>query len=214
MRLKITKVISSLIIVFPVFCRGGDVSPQEIIEKVEQTFYTKKTFYAVFEERYIWGLTGEEQIVKGELLLEGENRFRISTEDQIIVSDGITLKTYNKLENQVLIDKLEPTEDDLLPSKILFKYKQKYNSQLLGVKNIQGKSCYEVLFTPRESDLFYKEVRIWVEKERWIPKKIEQKSIDGNTTVYLLGEIKLGIKIKENDFTLQTPENAEIIDMR
>lgn len=213
MKIKLFMILLGLIFV-PVLSQGADITPQKIIEKVEQTFYREKSFFTVFQEQYIWGLTGEEQLIKGELLLEGEDRFRISSEDQIIVSDGNTLKTYNKLENQMLIDKLEPTEDDLLPSRIFFKYKEKYNSQLLGEENIQGKKCYEILFTPRKGDLFYKEVRIWVEEERWIPRKIEQKSIDGNTTIYLLLEVRLGIKIKENDFSLQAPESAEIIDMR
>ncbi|MFO7889307.1 MAG: outer membrane lipoprotein-sorting protein [bacterium] len=213
MKIKLFLIISGLIIL-PVLSRGADLSPREIIEKVEQTFYRQKTFFTVFQEKYIWGLTGEEQLVTGELLLEGEDRFHISSEDQIIVSDGKTLKTYNKLENQVLIDKMEPTEDDLLPSRILFKYKEKYDSQLLGTENIQGTLCYEILFTPREGDLFYNEVRIWVEKQRWIPRKIEQKSIDGNTTIYLLLEVRLGIKTQDDDFMLKVPENVEIIDMR
>ncbi|MEJ2628030.1 MAG: outer membrane lipoprotein carrier protein LolA [bacterium] len=214
MKLKVWFITVGSVMFFSLVGRGAAISPQEIIEKVEHTFYTQKTFYAVFQEKYIWELTGEEQVVKGELLLKGEDKFRISTEDQIIVSDGMTLKTYNKLENQILIDNLETTDDDLLPSRILFKYKQKYNSQLLGTDDIQGKSCYEILFTPGEEDLFYKEVRIWVEKDRWIPRKIEQKSIDGNTTIYVLLEVTLGVSIKENDFILATPPGVEVIDMR
>jgi len=202
------------IIVFPLLSNGADLTPQEIIEKVEQTYYKQKTLYAVFEETYIWGLTGEEQTVKGELLLEGDQKFHISTADQIIVSDGTTLKTYNKLENQMLVDRLEATEDDLLPSRILFKYKEQYDPRLLGEETIQGHECYKILFTPSEGDLFYNEVRVWVDQQRWIPRKIEQKSIDGNTTVYTLHEITLGIEIQNTDFILTAPENAEIIDMR
>jgi len=214
MKIKSIIVAVLCIITFPRLSSGADLTPQEIIEKVEQTFYKQKSLYAVFQETYIWGLTGEEQTVKGELLLEGDKKFFISTGDQIIVSDGTILKTYNQVENQVLIDRLETTEDDLLPSRILFKYKQQYDSRLLGEEAIQGEKCYEILFTPSEGDLFYNEVHVWVDAQRWIPRKIEQKSIDGNTTVYLLTEIKLGVEVQNSDFTLDAPENAEIIDMR
>ncbi len=215
MNIKLIIIIVILsIIVFPLLSSSADISPQEIIEKVEQTYYTQKTLFAVFQETYIWGLTGEEQTVKGELLIEGDQKFHISTEDQIIVSDGTTLKTYNKIENQVLVDKLEATEDDLLPSRILFKYKKQYDPRLLGEETIQGHECYKILFTTSEGDVFYTEVRVWVDQQRWIPRKIEQKSIDGNTTVYLLNEIKLGIQTQETDFILKAPKNAEIIDMR
>lgn len=203
-----------LLLVLPVTGISSDISPKEVIEKAEEVFYSKKTFFTVFEETYIWELTGEKQTLKGEMLLEGEVRFRISTEDQIIVSDGKTLKTYNRIEKQMLIDNLETGKDDLLPGKMLFSYKHDYNFRLTGTENILEKSCYKILFIPKKGDQFYKEVTVWIDNDEWLPRKIEQLAVDGNRSIYLLKEIKLGVSTTEADFNIIPPEGTEVIDMR
>ena len=63
-------------LLFVSFVWGRDVSSEKVIRNFEKKLNSAKTVRVDFQETYIWRLTGEEQSLRGELLLEGENRFR------------------------------------------------------------------------------------------------------------------------------------------
>ena len=140
-----------LMILFVLLCVsflwGKDISPKKVIENVEQVLTSSETVKVDFEETYVWVLTGEEQSIRGELLLAGKDRFRVTTEDQIIVSDGNVLWTYNRPSHRVLIDKLASSENAILPRQILFQYTRDYESRVIGENECDGKPCYELLFS-------------------------------------------------------------------
>ena len=193
---------------------GGDISPKEVIKNVEKALLSAKTVRVAFEERYIWKLTGEEHSLEGDLLLEGEDKFRVITEDQIIVSDGKLLWTYNKPSHRVLIDKMGNSDNTILPRQILFHYQKDYQARLIGEEDMLGKSCYLLLFTADAGDVLITQIRVWVDKEEWMPRKIEQTDLNENQTIYLLKKIEVGIPFDKGLFKLEIPAGADVVDMR
>ena len=193
---------------------GGDISPKQVIDNVEKTLIEAKTVKLTFEQTYVWEFAGEEKSISGELVLEGEDRFRVVTEDQVIVSDGETLWTHNKPSNQVLIDRLTNSDNTLLPRQILFQYKRDYRSRVEGEEDIFGKRCYILLFTAETGDTFISQIRAWVDKSQWIPRKIEQVDLGENHTTYLLQNIEIGIPLGNDFFDFIVPDGVDVIDMR
>lgn len=196
------------------FLWGGEILPEKVIRNVEEKLASAKTVRVIFEETYIWKLTGEEHALEGELLLEGENRFRIMTEDQIIVSDGETLWTYSKPSHRVIIDKLASSENTLLPRQILFRYRKDYEVRIVGEEGVFEDFCYVLELTAETGDVFIPKVKVWIDKREWIPRKVEQTDLNGNRTVYLLNEVQLGVLLDEKTFQFNIPENAEVIDLK
>jgi chaperone LolA len=193
---------------------GAEISSQEIIQKVEQKLSEQKTIKAHFEELYLWKLTGEKQSITGEFVLKGENQFRITTEDQVIVSDGKTLWTYNKPSRRVLVDKLEKSDNEWLPQKLFMKTQKEYRHRMAGEESIQGKNCYLVEFSAEKEDRYITKMKVWVEKETWIPVKIEQTDISKNRTIYSLSQIQTGQPVEDSVFQFKPPEDSEIIDLQ
>jgi len=193
---------------------GRDVSPKKVIRNFEKKLNSAKTVRVDFQETYIWELTGEEQSLRGELLLEGENRFRVTTEDQVIVSDGETLWTYSKPSHRVLVDRLATSDDALLPRRVLFRYTQDYHVRMGGEEEILGRPCYVLIFTAETGDVFVPQVRVWIDKKEWIPRKVEQTDLNENRTIYLLYEVRLNVPLDEKIFRFTIPDGAEVIDMR
>jgi chaperone LolA len=196
----------------PVF--GAGISSQEIIRKVEQKLAEQKTVVAQFEELYIWKLTGEKQTIKGEFTLKGESQFRITTDDQLIVSDGKTLWTYSKPAGRVLVDKVENAENDWLPQKLFLKTQKEYRNRLSGEETFQDRRCYVIELDAEKGDSYITKMKVWVDAELWIPKKIEQTDISRNRTIYTLSEVRTGSEVENSIFEFKAPEGAEIIDLR
>lgn len=190
------------------------ISPKKVIENVENALTSSGTVRLDFQETYIWKLTGEEQSLQGELLLTDKDRFRVTTEDQIIVSDGRVLWTYSKPSHRVLIDNLSSSENAILPRQILFQYTQDYQSRVVGESLCNGKTCLELLFTSDTGDTFIPRIRVWVDSKAWIPVRVEQTDLNENQTVYLLENVQIDTPIDEEMFRFTIPDDAEVIDMR
>jgi chaperone LolA len=193
---------------------GAGIQSQEIIQNVEKKLSEKQTVTARFEEQYVWKLTGEKQTIKGEFNLKGENRFRITTEDQLIVSDGKTLWTYSKPAGRVLVDKVENAENDWLPQKLFLKTRKEFRHRLSGEATFQARKCYVVDFDAEKDDSYITKMKVWVDAETWLPAKIEQTDISRNQTIYTLSEIRAGLELEDSLFEFKAPEGAEIIDLR
>lgn len=196
------------------FLFGSDITSKKIIQNVKDTMTSAKTLMIDFEEQYIWKLTDEKTFLKGQLTMEGEDRFRVTTEDQIIVSDGEMVWTYSIPSNRVLIDQLEKTMETLLPKRIFVHYTKDYTSRLLGEESVLSTDCYVVELCSEKSDEFISQVKVWIDKKKWVPKQIEQIDIMGNITRYLIHEIKMGIQIDKMLFSFEIPDDAEVIEMR
>ena len=140
---------------------NGSAEEQKIMDRVEKTVRNANTLSISFQEKFIWKMTGEENTLSGTLLMAGDDRFRIETEDQTIVSDGKTLWTYSKPTNRVLIDKLAETEEALLPRQLLLQYTRGYSATRLPDENILGVSCIVLLFTDTEGSSYYSKWKIW-----------------------------------------------------
>ena len=190
-----------------------DISPDKVIKNVEKTLTDAKTVRIIFEQMYHWNLTGEQNTLKGELLLEGEDRFRVTTEDQVIVSDGETLWTYSKTSERVIIDRLDNSDNTLLPRQILFQYRRDYRSRIEGEENVLDRPCYRLVFTSETGDVFFTQIKAWVDKREWIPRKIEQIDLNENRTVYLLREVQIGMPLEEETFRFTIPDGVEVIRM-
>ena len=198
----------------PIMIYGANLTSKKIIENLEKTISEKNTLKADFEETYIWELTGEKQTIQGEFILRGEDHFRITTDDQIIVSDGETIWMYNIPSHRVLIDRLVNSDDTILPRQILLKHQNNYRYQMIMEEKIFDHPCYVIQLTSETEDIFIQKVRVWVNKKNWIPQKIEQTDLNQNVTIYLLKKVELGIPVEDNQFRFQMPDSTEIIDMR
>lgn len=191
---------------------GSDVD--DIVKKVRKKYESIKTLHVEFTMTSYWALTGREETLTGTLSLEGDNRYRIETDTQIIVTDGKTLWTYTKNSNQLIIDRLSPSKENPLPRDLLLSYTKDHRAELKGEVTYGGTPCYELIFRPREDDAFIVQTRVMVDKKTWLAVLFEQEDINENRTRYELRKFSINTPLSPSLFTFTAPEQAEIIDMR
>ena len=189
-------------------------SPDEIIKKVEKAIQSSSSLKIQFEEIYYWSLTGEENQLQGEMILGKDNRFRIETEDQTIVSDGKTLWTYSKPSNRVLIDEIMETDQSLLPMQIFFRFTKSYDAEWIGEETFQNMECHILKFLSQDEDEFIPEITVWVDQQEWLPRRVEQIDLSENRSVYLLKQIHQDHQVDAGTFQFQIPDSADVIRMQ
>ncbi len=192
-----------------------DAKAVEIINKVKAKYDAITSFQAEFELTSYWKLANNVQGQKGRIWLKDKDKFRIETSDQIIVSDGKTVWTHSLYNNQVIIDKIENSANEIrLPKDIFLKYAENYVPRFIANETIDQQECAVLELKAKSDDIFIKFMKIWVNTKISVPIKIEQVDINDNTNTYRLLNVDLNKPLANNLFSYSIPDSVEIIDMR
>ncbi len=190
-------------------------SAETIIKNVQTQVKTNEPIRVKFQQVFEWKLTGKVEKVDGSMILQGLDKFRIEIPDQTIVSDGKTMWTYSRPENQVIIDTVRQSEQSLMPRDILFSYPDKYNTKILQKSvELNGQFAVVLRMLPKDEDAFIQEIKVWINRESWKPMKVEFTDLNDNQTIYDINSIQVDQTIPDSTFQFQPPKEAEVIDVR
>lgn len=190
-------------------------SAETIIKNVQTQVKTNEPIRVKFQQVFEWKLTGKVEKVDGSMILQGLDKFRIEIPDQTIVSDGKTMWTYSRPENQVIIDTVRQSEQSLMPRDILFSYPDKYHTKILQKSvELNGQFAVVLRMLPKDEDAFIQEIKVWINRESWKPMKVEFTDLNDNQTIYDINSIQVDQTIPDSTFQFQPPKEAEVIDVR
>ena len=198
-----------------VFLFASDDKANEIIKEVKKEYDDIKTFHAEFTQMFHWILADNINEQHGTIWLKGKEKFKIVTEDQTIVSNGKTIWTYSQFNNQVIIDDLEKSGEDIrLPKDLFFKYSEQYKPSYVDRETVFNQECDVLELTAKTEDIFIKYMKMWINKKTLIPIKILQIDLNKNENTYFLKNIELNKPLEDNFFDYKIPDSVEVIDMR
>jgi len=212
LKMRIWRVLGFLLVVSLLVAAS---EPREIITNVREHMLELQPLRLEFQQQFEWKLTGKQEQYRGEMLLAGPEQFRITTPDQTVVSDGETMWTYSRLENQVIIDSVRRDSRTLMPRDILFSFPENYSADLWKEEvSINNRRAVALKLRPEGEDQFLNEIRVWVDTGSWEPLRVQLTDINGNNTVYELQSLRQDTTISESAFTFEPPDTTEVIDVR
>lgn len=191
---------------------GDDVD--KIVKKLEKRYDSIRDASIIFTQSIEFGVTKAKQTFDGIFIMKKGNKYRIEMEQQTIVTDGKSVWMFNNLNNQLLIDKYKEDPASFPPDKVLVNVPMNYNAVLLGNEKIDDKEVSIVKFTPKNEKLKIKWMKVWIEDEQWLMKKIQILDAGNNLITYLVKEVKINTGIPESQFQYTAPEDVEVIDLR
>jgi chaperone LolA len=184
---------------------------QEIIKKVQSKYNTIKDASATYSQSVKYS-SGSSQSSSGTIYIQKEDKYRIESKNEVIVTDGVTSWSYSKKKKQVVIDNYKNDGNTFSPNKFLFSYPENFYSDLESTETISGTECYLLKLTPRHKGSV-KSAKIWVDTEDNLIRKITINSSESSTT-YTLKKITLDAGLSSSKFTFSPPEGVEVIDLR
>ncbi|NOX90282.1 MAG: outer membrane lipoprotein carrier protein LolA [Calditrichaeota bacterium] len=191
------------------------IDVKDIIKKLQKKYDDIENFKATFEKVETFQLTGSVSKTEGTLYVKDGKKYRFETEDQLIVSDGKTVWTYNRINNQVLIDRVRKNSGVLLPRDILFKYPKTHYATLLGEDKIRGKKVYVVKLDPKEDvHGYFSSLKVWIQDHAWQIVKIEITDLNGNKSIFNLSNIDTKNRLADSLFSFTPTSEMNVVDMR
>ncbi len=148
---------------------------------------------------------------KGNLTISG-NKYIVSYSDNKVFCDGKTVWVYQKGTNEVNINNVESSENEILNiSKFISEANIKFRPKLIREEN----GNYIIDLSPKTKSEFSK-VRLKINKQTSRIVSMEVNYKGGNVYSYTISNYKTKIKIKDSSFTFSKKDypTASIIDLR
>lgn len=208
--------ISKLIFLFILSCAflyGADDS-EKILSKLKNKYESVKDITADFTQDVTFGISKMQQKIEGTIRIKKGNKYRIELEKQTIVTDGKTVWSYSHLNNQVIIDKFKDDPKSLSPDHVLINVPKNYYSVFIGNESLLNKKTSIIKLTPKDDKSLVKFMKVWVDVDEYLMRKIEIVDVSDNVNIYIIKSIKLNTGIPDDVFIFEVPTGVEKVDLR
>lgn len=146
-------------------------------------------------------------------VLYSKGRYRVSMNSQTLYSDGKNVWQWDKQANEVTVNTIAPSSDDLMnPAQLLSTYNKNFKAKFIREEE-DGTAVIDL--TPFKSKSYYK-IRMLINSKNGYIKQMEIHNYDSSEGIYQVSALKTGAKCSDADFLFDTAanKNVEIIDMR
>jgi chaperone LolA len=192
----------------------ADEPAEKVLEQVKEKYEDIQDAEIRFSQKVKFSMTNIEQENKGTLIFKKGNKYRVEFDEQTIVTDGETVWSYSPSRHQVLVDRFKLDERAMTPERVLVQAPTDYTSSLLGKEKLGKIDAVILKLVPRDENAMVTAMKIWVNEQDWMLRKVEISDLTGKLTTYTVSSIKVNTGIPDSRFVFQVPEGVEVVDLR
>ncbi|MFC4262108.1 outer membrane lipoprotein carrier protein LolA [Ferruginibacter yonginensis] len=188
----------------------NDPNAKKILDAVSAKFKSYKTVQAKFALK-IENNAGKTLGNKtGTVYMKG-TKYRISVTGQEIFSDGSNVWTYDKLANEVTINKIDPSANSITPQKLFTNF---YDKDFLYKLNGTTKNVNEIELTPIDKTKPFFKILLYVDKNAINTTKLYEKT--GNKYTYSTTSLTPNAAVTDATFVFDAKKypGVEVVDLR
>ena len=194
----------------------NDPDAKNILDKVSAKFKTYKSPQAAFTYQVENAQGKVLSTKKGTVSMRG-SKFHVTMSGLEIFSDGKTSWSYDKSANEVTVNGVEGSGNNMTPQKLFTNFYDKdFLYKLNGEKKIGGKKVQEIEMTPIDKTRPFHKVYVYVDKgaNTIYSTKFLEKS--GNRYSYTINSLKPNANISDADFAFDKKKypGVEVVDLR
>lgn len=193
--------------------QAQDPKAGAILDAMSKRYKAMTSFQAAFT--YTAESGSVKETLKGDVTVKG-TKFRLKLAGQEVFNNGQTISTYIKETNEVNISSVDPSENDLNPSKIYSIYKKGYK-YIFVEEQKEAAKVYEVIeLTPENKASQVKTVRITVDKKDKSVRSWRITDKSGKKTTYKVDRFTPNVKVTDTFFVFDKSKypGVEVIDLR
>ncbi len=169
---------------------------------------------ADFTQQVKFGFSGIEQTFSGSLLMEKPRKYRIESEQQTLVTDGVTVWAYSPVNRQVIVDHFRENQNSVSPERFLFQMPDDYYMAVVGTETEHRVTRIILKLVPKDDRSFLRSVRVWVDQDDGSVRKVQLLDVNDTETTYTLTNLRLNAGIRPDAFSFVPPPGTEIVDLR
>jgi outer membrane lipoprotein-sorting protein len=193
---------------------GVAETAEEVLENMREKSESIEDAEIRFTQRVRFSMANIEQKISGLLTMKRENRYRVELDDRTIVTDGRTVWSYSRPNNQVLIDDFAMDDRSFSPENILVRAPAEFVPTLLGEERFRDIEFTVIKLVPRDDQAFMQSMKVWVDPDCWLMGKVELVDANGKETTYIVEEIRINTDVDDKLFRFRIPDGVDVVDLR
>ena len=193
---------------------GAAQTAEEVLENMREKYESNDDAEIRFTQHVRFSMANIEQEISGVLTMKREDMYRVELDDRTIVTDGTTVWSHSRPNNQVLIDDFAMDERSFSPENILVRAPSEFLPTLLGQERYRDVELTVVKLVPRDEQAFLQTMKVWVDPDTWLMAKVELVDANGKETTYVVEGIRINSGLADEQFRFRIPDGVDVVDLR
>ena len=189
-------------------------SAMQIVKNVQDNYNKIEDATIKFTQTVVFPLSKVSRTTSGTLYIKKGNKYRIDTEDKVIVTDGKTSWVYLPQSQQVLRDNFRNDKNTITPEKFLLDVPEDYFAVLLSTNKTTKGNLYVLRLTPKSDNSFIRAITIEIEDSSWTIKSAVISDMNDTRYTYDVESLKTNTGLPNSEFEFVPPKGAQVVDLR
>ena len=182
-------------------------SADDVLERFRASYESFTSLSASFTQ------TQGDVESRGQIILQDE-KYRIETEDQVLVADGETAWVWTRRDNQVLVNDYDEDFSAYAPNTFFSRYPDQFDITVVGSELVLGITHDVLQLIPRNRDEPVREVILYVRRSDSLPTLVRIQGYSGEVMEIELSNIQRNPHVASNTFTFDPPAGVTVVDLR
>lgn len=191
----------------------NDAQAKNILDRVSAFYQKQQNIEADFVLNIVNDDAGINESQTGQLMVKGE-KYRISTDELVRVSDGKSIWTHFLDDQEIQITDFDPEEEEMTPAKLFTIYEEGYNYSFVGREN--GLNVIDL--SPVDPDNPYFKIRLYIDPNASYITSATVFSRNGTQMTYSITNFDFSQgDLSDDNFQYDTNRfgsDVEIVDLR
>jgi outer membrane lipoprotein carrier protein len=192
---------------------GQQYTPSEVLDNVRSRYQKMNDASAAFTQTVKLRYKQNSQTVSGTVKIKKGNKYRIESEQQTIVTDGVTVWMYTPKTKQVIVDRFRSNHQPFSPDKFLTGLPNDFTA----VSVTRNDSSYILRLQPTAKNAALSTVAsitVWTSEKEWQVFRIEMIEKNGTSKAISLSHITFNTGINDEAFRFDVTADMHRVDMK
>ncbi|MFA6469270.1 MAG: outer membrane lipoprotein carrier protein LolA [Bacteroidota bacterium] len=192
---------------------GQQLAPGEILARINNRYAQMNDVSASFSHSVQLRFKKNARQQAGSIKIKKGNKYRLETEQQTIVTDGVTVWMYTPATKQVLVDRFRANRQPYSPDKFL----RGLPKDFIPISADTAGNLVMLSIRPSDKNTSMANIvsmNVWASDDNWTVEKIEVKEKNGTITTIQLTNLLFNTGLGEENFHFEITGDMHVVDMK
>lgn len=182
-------------------------SPDAVARQLQERYGATESLRASFVQ------TAGGQRLQGTLSVR-RDAFRLDLGNQVLVTDGGTLWSYSRDDEQVVVQDYDPARVGFSVGQLFTDYLDVFRVTAASRATIGGVRHDVLTLRPRQSGSSVRDATLYVRSSDAVPTRVRVHDTNGGTLAFDLRDVERNARLPASTFRFSAPSGTEVVDLR
>lgn len=182
-------------------------TPEAVARQLQERYGAIESLRASFVQ------TVGAQRLRGTLSVR-RDAFRLDLGEQVLVTDGSTLWSYSRPDEQVVVQDYDPAKVGFSVGQLFTDYLEVFRVTGASRATIDGVRHHVLTLRPRQSGMSVRDATLYVRASDAVPTRVRVHDTTGGTLAFDLTDVERNVSLPASTFQFAAPGGTEVVDLR